>query len=140
MICSARTEDLTALEAGWSKTPFEAPLPEAPETGGRESIIGAWSKMVDRLTAENEKLTEENMRLRNQVEDSKDVAGIAELREKLAISERARTGLQQTLDNSRRAKARMAAETVAAVAEEPEGDDLMQLLRQHEHAEPGPQE
>lgn len=138
-------EDLAALETGWGSTPFEAPLPDAPAPTGRENLA-AWQKMVDRLTVENEKLTEENMRLRSQVEDSKDVATVADLRDKLAISERARTGLQKTLDARESAKARFLAEKMkdasglAPVADEtPEGgDDLMQLIRQHGHggAEP----
>lgn len=139
-------EDLAALETGWGAAPFEAPLPDAPAPSGRENLA-AWQKMVDRLTVENEKLTEENMRLRSQVEDSKDVASIAELREKLEISERARKGLQVAADASELAKARMRAEKMkqtapAVVAEEPEGgDDLMQLIRQHGgQAEPPPEE
>lgn len=131
-------EDLAASEAGWVSTPFEAAPPVPPEPTGRENAA-AWKAMADRLTAENERLTEDNMRLKNQVEDSQNVALIADLKDKLAISERARSGLQKTLDAREAAKARFTAEKakdavgLAPVAvEEPErGDDLMQLIRQH---------
>lgn len=136
-------DDQVALEAGYRATPFPVALPEPPAPTGRDNSA-AWQKLADRLTAENEKLTEENMRLKSQVEDSQNLALIADLKEKLEISERARKGLQVAADASEQAKARMRAEKLkpAPVAEpEPEGDDLMQLIRQHGgHAEPPPEE
>ncbi len=118
-------EDFAATEAGWVNTPIPEAPPEPPAPSGRENVA-AWKAMADRLTAENERLTEDNMRLKSQVEDSKDAALVADLREKLTISERARKSLQQTVDHREAAATREKAK--AKPAEESE-ENLLDLIK-----------
>lgn len=114
-------DELDQLGEGWRDYPFPEPMPTAP-VGKDAGNIAAWSGLVDRLTAENEKLVEENMRLTNSVENSQDGAKIAQLEGDLKISERARVNLQDQIDKIKVGQRRAAQEQRAlrAQAAEPE--------------------
>ena len=89
--------------------------------GGAEGPQAAFYRTIGRLTEENEKLTAENMRLKNLVEDSDKVKELVDLQSKFDIAERARKSLQARVDAFEKAKAdakKAAKENKAAAIDE----------------------
>lgn len=109
-------EELDQLDEGWQADPFPPPEPAAP-AGKETGNIAAWSSMVDRLKAENEKLAGENMRLQSLVQDSSDVGKIAQLEGDLQIAKRALKAAQQKIELMERGKRMARAEKLAPAPE-----------------------
>ena len=106
-----------------------------------EGPQAAFYRTIARLTDENEKLTAENMRLKNLVEDSDKVKELVDLRSKFDIAERARKSLQLRVDQFEAAKAlakKAAKENKAALVEGTELAEIPTLELAAQAATPGP--
>ena len=111
-----------ALGDGWGKQLVvidDQPAKDAAAV--LEGPQAAFYRTIGRLTEENEKLTAENMRLKNLVEDSDKVKELVDLQSKFDIAERARKSLQARVDAFEKAKAdakKAAKENKAAAIDE----------------------
>lgn len=110
-----------ALGEGWgTKLVVIDDQPAKDAAAVLEGPQAAFYRTINRMTAENEKLTAENMRLTNLTQDSENAKKMTDLQSKFDIAERARKNLQKRLDDIEAAKvaARKAAKDKLSAAEE----------------------